>query len=259
MKLTRRELLKHLGVLAGVTVIPACTTPTTKTTQSSPPDNLPQPYQNQAIALLGATGLAGGYILNEALVQGYHVRALARTPEKLYAYKKFITVVPGDARDPGSIQELLHGTDVVISAIGPIRSDGRSSMNICSIATDHIITAMRKIELKRYIVVSGAGVTVPGDSRDIKGRLIQTLARLGFSRELEDKQQEYTLLAASTIDWTLIRCPVIDPEAYHQDPVVTLDTPFAYHLNAGELARFIVDQIDSDDYSRKAPFLGSID
>ncbi len=76
------------------------------------------------MALLGATGMVGDFLLREALARGYSVRALARTPAKLDEYSGRITIVQGDARDPVVIEELLRGSDVVISALGPVTADG---------------------------------------------------------------------------------------------------------------------------------------
>ncbi len=66
--------------------------------------------------------MAGGHILREALIQGYDIRALARTPAKLDVVRDRIAIIQGDARDPVSIQELLTGSDVVLSALGPVRA-----------------------------------------------------------------------------------------------------------------------------------------
>jgi len=66
--------------------------------------------ERHAVALLGASGMVGGYLLREALARGYTVRALARTPAKLDEFSGRITIVQGDARDPVVIQQLLQGS-----------------------------------------------------------------------------------------------------------------------------------------------------
>ena len=208
--------------------------------------------------MLGGTGMAGSYILREALLQGYDIRALARTPAKLDAVKDRITIVKGDARDLVTIRELLQGCDAVISAIGPVKNDGKAAKDICTVASGNIIETMQTQSLKRYIVVSGAAVSMPGDDRSLKGWLIQKLAQIALSDAVHDKEAEYNLLAESNIQWTLVRCPLIDPEPYRQEPRATLDTPVAFHLRAGELARFVIQQIDAQTYIRKGPFLGSV-
>ena len=216
------------------------------------------PKKNKTIALLGGTGMAGRYILREALIQGYDVRALARTPAKLDAVKDRVAVISGNARDLSTIQELLQGSDIVISAIGPVRADGKAASDICTVATGNILQAMQQQNIKRYIVVSGAAVSIPGDDRSLKGWLIQKLAQVGLYNAVRDKESEYKLLQESPVQWTLVRCPLIDPESFQHEARVTLDTPTSFHVRAGELARFIIDQIGSQKYIRKGPFLGSL-
>ena len=258
MTITRREAIKQIGALAAVISLPACSTVNRRERplEPPPPESL-APARQQTIALLGATGMSGGYILNEALRQGYRVRALARTPAKLQAYHDLIEVIEGDALDPAVLAELLRGSDVLISALGPVKSDGHAAINICSRVTGLVIDVMQSMGLARYILVSGAGVEVRGDHRDGRGWLIRKLAQLTLTAELHDKQMEYGLLQASMLDWTLMRCPIIDPLPYHNGAEATLDTPVSFHVGAGDLARFAVEQVASQDFVRKAPFLGN--
>jgi len=202
--------------------------------------------------------MVGGYILHEALLQGYDIRALARTPSKLEPLKNQITVIKGDARDLSTIQELLKGSDFVISALGPVKADGNAGKNISTIATANIIKVMQQRNIKRYILVSGAAVTMPGDDRNLKGWIIKKMAQLAFSDTVRDKESEYKLLEESTVQWTIVRCPLIDAEPYRQESKATFDTPISFKLRSGELARFIIEQIDSQEYIRKGPFLGSL-
>jgi hypothetical protein len=107
------------------------------------------------------------------------------------------------------------------------------------------------------MVVSGAGVNVAGDHRNLTGWLMRQLVRLGLNGTLQDKQAEYQLLAASSVQWTLVRCPLREPELFEQAPIASLDTPSSFHLRAGELARFVIEQINSAEFVNKAPFLNS--
>jgi putative NADH-flavin reductase len=220
-------------------------------------DSIQVPKKNVTIAILGATGMAGGFVLEEALQQGYDVRALARTPGKLDYVKDRIAIVPGDARDPQALNELLRGSSIIISALGPVKSDGKESSMISTTVSGQVIKLMPQHSIERYIVVSGAGVNVAGDHRNLTGWLMRQLVRLSLSDILQDKQVEYQLLADSSVRWTLVRCPLIEPEHFAQEPVASMDTPSAFQLRAGELARFIIEQINSEEFLNKAPFLGS--
>jgi putative NADH-flavin reductase len=217
----------------------------------------PAAKKNISIALLGATGLAGGYILDQALAQGYNVKALARTPKKLERYKGRITIVEGDARDTAALATLLRGSAVVISALGPVKADGQGAKMINSTVTGELIQLMPEFDIQRYILVSGAAVVMPGDDRNITGWLMRQMVRLGLHSELVDKQAEYQILAESSIEWTLVRCPVIEAQPFVHSPSVSLATPTSFWLRAGELAHFVIEQINSGEFVSKGPFVNS--
>ena len=116
---------------------------------------------------------------------------------------------------------------------------------------------MQSEDVSYYMVVSGAAVVMPGDEPDLLGWWIRTLAQIGLSDELHDKQAEYELLAQSSVDWMLVRCPLIDPQSFRRAPLVALQSPPAFRVRAGELASFMLDQIDARQFVRKGPFVGS--
>ena len=213
--------------------------------------------EHHTVALLGATGMVGDFLLREALARGYDVRALARTPAKLQEFSSRITIVQGDARDPAVIEELLRGSDVVISAVGPVQADGDANRFINTTVTGNVLQAIAGKKISQYMIVSGAGVVMPGDERTLLGWWIRTLAQIGLADALQDKQAEYEVLAKSSAEWMLVRCPLIDPEPFRWAPLVSLQTPPAFRVRSGEVARFMIDQIDSREYIRQGPFLGS--
>lgn len=206
------------------------------------------------IALLGGTGMVGGHILQQALARGYPLRVLARSPEKLAYLGDRITLVPGDARDPEVIARLLDGAGVVISAIGPGR---RAPDDLNSTVSRNIIAAMQGRDLDRYLLVSGAGVETPDDRRNFTGWTVRQLARLRYPTLLRDRQREYALLAASDINWTLVRCPLITSGHSATAAQASLQTPAGFALKAGTLAGFLLDQIASPTWQRRAPFVYS--
>ena len=208
-------------------------------------------------ALLGATGMVGSFVLEQALEDGYGVRALARTPAKLAAYADRIEIIAGDARDPDVLRRLVKGSDVVISALGPVRGDGAAALALSTDVARLMTGILPEAGHRRYVVVSGGAVQVPGDQRDLLGWTIRKLAQLAYGSTVRDKQQEFEILAASSLQWTLVRCPLIDPEPFQRPAVASLATPPAFRLRAGELARFLLEQAHSADYRQRAPFLGS--
>lgn len=211
--------------------------------------------QPTTIALLGGTGMVGGHILQRAIARGYPLRVLSRSPEKLDYLNNRITVVVGDARDPQVINTLLRGSDVVISAIGP---GANAPADLTTSVSRNVVAAMHDQGIQRYLVVSGAGVVTPQDRRNVVGWATRQLARLRYPTLLRDRQKEYSLLAATGIDWTVVRCPLIGSGFAGGKARSSLQTPARFSLNAGELADFLLDQIADPTYIQQAPFVYSV-
>ncbi|MEH6591251.1 MAG: NAD(P)H-binding protein [Halioglobus sp.] len=252
----RLSILHYLNIAACISLLIACTAQPPQQPDQHPARPTPATEQ-KSIALLGATGMVGDFLLREALSRGHKVTALARSPVKLQIFEDQITIIQGDARDPIVIAALLDGADAVISALGPVKADGDAARFISTTVTRNIVQEMERTGISDYLLVSGAGVVLPDDKRNLLGWWIRKLAQIGLRDTLEDKQAEYDVLAASSVDWVLVRCPLIDPDPVQGAPMTSLLTPPAFRLRAGELARFILDQIETGDYHHQGPFLGS--
>ena len=243
-------------MLACLTLLSACAGPQPRLNNDEIIANSRQATQDTTIALLGGTGMAGGHILQQALAQGYQLRLLSRSPQKLAYLGDRVTVIQGDARDLNAIEELLAGSDVVISAIGP-GSNRKSAADLTTAVTRNVLTAMQHHPLDRYILVSGAAVVAPGDQRNATGWIMRQLVKLRYGALLKDRQAEYELLAKSDVNWTLVRCPLIESTSFQREPIASLLSPGSFNLRAGELAHFVLGQIDSGNYARRGPFLYS--
>ena len=248
-----RQLLPLLLVLA----LGACSVQQTRLTPGSIVDASEPVQRDTTIALLGGTGFVGGYLLREALSRGYPVRLLSRSPDNLAYLGERVTVINGDARDPGALQALLDGAQVVVSALGPPRARGDSRSGLNSAVTAALIPAMQAAGIERYLLISGAAVVMPGDARNLSGWWMRQLVRVRYPGILEDRQREYDLLAVSDLGWTLLRCPLIEGEGYQAPARVTLDTPAGFYLRAGELAQFLLDELETPRFRRQGPFLSS--
>ena len=86
-------LVKRFACLIIALVLAACGSVEPRPGDTSVDERLRAANAETTIALLGATGMVGGYLLDQALERGYRVRALARTPAKLAAYEGRIAIV----------------------------------------------------------------------------------------------------------------------------------------------------------------------
>ena len=91
------------------------------------------------IALFGATGRTGRYILDQALADGHRVTVLARNPSKLPPGKYSLTIQLGDVLDATAVDDVVFGQDAVISALGLGSSQ---QLDAFSRGVAHIVTAL---------------------------------------------------------------------------------------------------------------------
>ncbi len=205
------------------------------------------------IAVIGGTGKAGLFLTRELLKQSYPIRMLLRNPEKLKLENPGIEIVAGDARDPLAVQALLKGADTVISAIG--QSAGEPS--IFSDATRNVVRAMEMYHIKRYILLTGLNVDTPGDHKSAYTAGGTAWMKANYPKTTADKQVEWELLHASTLDWTLVRLPLIELTEEQPETVTSLTDCPGEKISAASLAVFLADQINNKNFLKQAPFLAN--
>ncbi|WP_431294864.1 NAD(P)-dependent oxidoreductase [Pedobacter sp. P26] len=209
--------------------------------------------QDLKIALIGATGKAGTYILKALLAQNIRVKALIRNPEKLQIHHASLEIVIGDVKDAETVHALIEGCNIVISALG--MGQPASEKTIFTQSTVNILKAMKALGLKRYIVITGINVDSPADEKDAKTQFATKWMYDNYPVSTADRQKEYEFLTASNLDWTLIRLPLI----IQTDELTHISTSLTNcdgdQINASNLARFIIDQLGEATFINQAPFI----
>lgn len=196
--------------------------------------------------LLGATGGTGQQVLRQALNRGHEVTTLARSPQKITRRDPKLTILSGDPLSVSELRAALPGHDAVISALGPHSPAPTTAASDCARA---LVRAMRGTEVKRLIVVSGAllfkhaGGLTP----------LFFLVRKVFSNVLRDHQEAEKQLAGSGLDWTIVRPPYLS-SGVGQANYRALESrlpPRGLRLSRADLARFLLDVMENQTYSRK--------
>jgi putative NADH-flavin reductase len=151
------------------------------------------------IALLGGSGRIGDHLLTWALANGHHVTALARTPGSLAPADR-LTVVSGQAPDRDAVVDVVSGADAVLSALGP---RGAKTPDLLETAAGNIVAAMEKAGVRRLIAVSAAGAFIGGDPGT--GSVVKFILPRIFAKTFADVRRMESAVAASGLDWTLVR------------------------------------------------------
>lgn len=208
------------------------------------------------IAVIGGTGKAGKYLVNELLKQDFYIKLLIRTPEKLQTQSPFIESVVGNVNNYQNVESLLKDCDAVISTLG--LGQPNSEKNIFTTSTKHILKAMDVMKIKRYIIITGLNVDTPFDSKSKKTQDGTNWMKMHFPETTADKQKEYEILTHSNINWTLVRLPLIELTDQRNTVAVSLADCQGEKISATDLAIFLIEQLSSKDYIRESPFISNI-
>lgn len=208
------------------------------------------------IAVIGGTGKSGIYLIDQLLKKGFNLKVLVRTPQSLSIQNSLVEVIPGDVTNLESVKSLMTDCSAVISTLGlGVHHD---ELNIFSKATENIIRCMNDIPLKRYIVITGLNVDTPFDKKSQKTQFATDWMYKNFPITTADKQVEYQLLQDSSLDWTLVRLPmIIQTDEQFQLQVSLKDCP-GDKISSTDLANFLIEQLDDKTYLQKAPFIANI-
>jgi len=144
----------------------------------------------RTLAVTGGTGFVGTHLLRHALDEGYDVRALTRgwkPPEDEIAW------VDGALDRPETLAKLCSGADAVVHVAGALNAPSRSAFEAVNVAgTANMIDAARKAGVKRFVHISSLSAREP------------KLSNYGWSKARSER-----LVAASGLDWTIVRPPAV--------------------------------------------------
>lgn len=214
--------------------------------------------QKKKIAILGATGMTGEAAVLEALQRGYSVHALARVSSKMKIDDPALKVIEGSADDLSVIVELLTDCSAVISTLGPGFDKEIARKMISATATKNVIQAMNQLKIKRYIVMSGASVVMPGDRTTSFANIVTRFVFPFLLGDiLKDKYFEYQLLERSNLDWTLVRCPRLREAKRVSSLVIQKSKHTTLWVDKTALAEWLVSQVESDRFLRTGVFVCS--
>lgn len=204
------------------------------------------------ILIIGSTGGTGRCLVEQALERGYQVTALARNPSKLGIEHPQLQIVRGDVLDYESVVAAVKGQDAVVCALGHKRFFYPT--RILSDGTRNILKAMEASGVRRFVCETALGF---GDTAGRMG-LLYTFLVIPFVLPFYfyDKARQEHLIAKSNLDWTIARPGALANSEkrgvkHHGSNVGNFLT--GARISRGDVADFMLDQLESDDYLGKSP------
>ncbi len=206
------------------------------------------------IAVLGASGGVGRRIVDRALDRKFDVVCQTRNANKLADIDDRVRVLTFDSHNNRKLEEFVGGADSVIFALG---ADTTGATTLFSDVTDALIGAMKAKQVRRLIAITGVGA---GETRGHGGFFYNWIIFPLFTRKrYEDKNRQEALIAASDLEWIIVRpAPFVEGDVTGPIEVHTHITSSTVlrRVTRDEVAAFVVDQIDNDHYFRQRPFIG---
>ncbi len=152
------------------------------------------------IALIGASGMVGAAVRDEALARGHYVTAIVRHPEKITVKNPKLSVVKGDVLSD-RVDLLVKGNEAVISAYNPGWSNPEIAPDTTK-AYKAIIEGVKKAGVKRLLVVGGAGsLEVSPGVQLIDTMKVPDLIKGAI---LALREVLYTLRKEKNLDWSFL-------------------------------------------------------
>lgn len=200
------------------------------------------------IVLIGASGFVGSAILNEALNRGFHVKAVARHPEKIKIISENLVLKKADVSSLDEVCEVCKGADAIISAYNP----GWNNPNIYNETIGvylTILNGVKKAGVNRFLMVGGAGslFIAPGlrlmDSGEVSEAILPAVKALGkFYLDFLKKEKE--------VDWIFFSpaadmAPGVRTGRYRlgKDDMV-VDTVGNSHISVEDYAAAMIDELE---------------
>lgn len=204
------------------------------------------------ITVFGATGKVGRLVVTEVLSRGHDVVAFVHSSSNLPKNKN-LRVVNGDVYNPEAVAEAIKGSDAVISALG---SWGTPNKDILKKGIENIIPAMEKYKVARIVSLTGHGANAPSDKFDPLHIMSRWMLVLLAPRILHDGEDHINQLAASNLDWTVLRSSLMVEHGNQNKFTLTLKRPLPLAMiHRKAVATSLVDLAENTDFNKQSPFI----
>lgn len=211
------------------------------------------------IIVFGATGGTGKLIVTQALAKGHSVTAFVRTPEGL-PQDPHLRVIQGDVFDFGAVVDAVRGHRAVLSALG---ARTRKKEDVLARAMPHILEGMRQEYVNRLIVLGAAGAHKDyGRYQNALTTLVLwTAKKTALKHPFIDQVAQERLIAASDVDYTIVRAPRLMDGPFTGKYRVLPDAlpPGALRINRADVADFMLQQLTDPRFHRQGPYIAAGD
>ncbi len=206
------------------------------------------------LALIGATGFVGPYVLKEALQRGYEVTAIARDTSKITEQNSRLQTAQVDVFNTAALAEVLAGHDAVLSAY----NSGWANPNLYDDfvkGSQCIQEATKQAGVPRLLVIGGAGSLYTPTG----AQLVDTPQFPAEYKAGATAARDYLnlLKKEETLDWTFLSPAILlhPGERTGKYRLGTEQPVFGENgqceISVQDLAVALVDEVENKQFTRK--------
>jgi len=186
----------------------------------------------KTVLVVGSTGNIGHLVVEEAVRQGFAVRALVRTPSKARRFPGQVEVISGDVTRPETLTAAVDGIDAIVFTLG---SDGAGKVGAETVDYGGVRNVLRALGSRtaRIALMTSIGVT-------------NRTGSYNRSTESHDwKRRAERLVRASGLPYTIVRPGWFDYNKANEHQLVFLqgDTRQAGNSSDGVIARSQIAEV----------------
>ncbi len=209
------------------------------------------------IAVFGASGGIGKFVVRRALKQGYRVNAYVRNPSKLDITHANLNIIQGQLNEYNKIKQAIEGCDAVISVLGVPMKFTYKSMDTLN-GTKNIVKAMCELKVSRIITWATPSVKFSKDKKSFITIVPSIMASIFLPKAKKEIIAIADLLQQNNLDWTIVRFMAPKNTAFTGEVKVGFgDTKTSFNISREDIAEFMLQQTTSLEYLYSMPIIGS--
>jgi putative NADH-flavin reductase len=150
------------------------------------------------LAIFGGTGHVGELVVDQALAAGHQLQVFVRDRTRIVPANRQLRVFEGTLDDGETVAATLQDTDAAICALS-------AGNDVLTRFAEAAVPLMQDSGPRRIVALAGASLRMPDDPKSFRLDLMTFLMRLIPGRMIDDASTLARQLAASDLDWTIVR------------------------------------------------------
>lgn len=219
--------------------------------------------EKPTIAVLGATGRTGRWIVEEALQRGYFVQALVRDKSRLTIWHENLTIIEGTPESRKDLRATMKGCEAVLGALNISRkqewwlwSELTASSTFLSAVASKVVEVANEMNIKRCLVVTAWGTAETKKDLPAAFRWMIDLTNIGVT--YRDHERQDLIWEKSGLDWTIVRPVGLTNSMEEKSIQILLNSSTAKPamiISRRMVALFMLDALEQGTYIHQMPII----